>query len=339
MSTTESTVTGSPEPVTVEPTDADHGLSDPAGDRRPADDRPGPADDGTDLPADDRADGRPGGTGSLTSLLSRPRASRDGSELFAAATDARTVTSAAAALLAVSAPAPSRTWTIDEVAEPPALPRSAVGRPRGSRLAVAAASLVVIAVLGGLGWLVWSAWQYVTTAPDAAQQAHWEQLRGLIDLVVAVVLLVVGTVLGASLQARWTATARDEAGTHARAAVEQNVVARRNADAARQNAAAAVTAGSDLARALELLDQARPLLVELQSLVDGRDRADTRFVTASTVVSATREPHVAGYRVDRGGDLRLAEVDDEAVDRQLTTLATRAGVLSATVDDWLLRRR
>lgn len=262
-----------------------------------------------------------------------------GPDHLADAGDALTVTTAAGAVLAQAAPAPARTWTVAEVTEPPALPPTQIDGVRGSRLAVVATALVVIAVLAGLGWLVWSAWQYVTTATDAAQQAHWEQLRGLIDLVVAVVLLVVGTVLGASLQARWTTSARVQARDAAHAAAEQHATATANAEAARRNAAAAATAGSDLARALDLLDQTRPLLAELQDLVADRDRARTQFATVHTVASATRESHVAGYRLDRAGDVRLAEAADETVDRTLTTLSVRAGVLAGQIGHWVLRRR
>jgi hypothetical protein len=262
-----------------------------------------------------------------------------GPDHLATATDALTVTTAAGAVLAQAAPAPARSWSVADVTEPPALPTAGVDGVRGSRLAVAATAIVVVGVLGGLGWLVYSAWQYVTTATDAAQTAHWEQLRGLIDLVVAVVLLVVGTVLGAALQSRWTTSARVQARDAARAASEQNAVARANAEAARQNAAAAVTAGSDLARALDLLDRTRPLLAELQDLVAGRDRDRAVFATVHSVASATRESHVAGYRLDRTGDVRLAEAADETVDRTLTTLSVRAGVLAGQIGDWVLRRR
>lgn len=262
-----------------------------------------------------------------------------GSGPLAAAGDARTVTDAAGAVLAATAPAPPRTWTVAEVVEPPALPDPALDGARGSRLAVAAAAIVVVGVLTGLGWLVYAAWEYVTTASDASQQANWEKLRGLIDLVVAVVLLVVGTVLGASLQSRWTTSARAQAREHARAAAEQHATATANAEAARRNAAAAATAGSDLARALDLLDQTRPLLAELGDLVDRRDRAQTQFVTTYAVAPATRESHVSGYRLDRSGDVRIAEAADETVDRQLTTLSVRAGVVDGQIGQWLLRRR
>jgi hypothetical protein len=253
--------------------------------------------------------------------------------------DARSVTDAAAPALAGTAPARAGVWSVADLVVPPPLPDLEASSPRGARLAVFVTAVAVIGVLGGFGWLIFAAWNYVTTASDAAQQQHWEQLRGLIDVASAIVLLVIGTVLGTSLQSRWTTAAREQATRQARAAGEQHAAAVANADAARTNAAAVQTAAADLATALALLGRARPLLSELEQLAADRDRTKAQFVTAIAVMSATREPHVAGFRIEQAGDVRLAETVDDGVDRTITSLAARAEIAAAEITGWLSTRR
>ena len=144
----------------------------------------------------------------------------------------------------------------EDTEEPPAA--GALGLPWWAVVAVTIALLIIYAIV------MIGAWDYIVTTDEKQERGDWDQLNAILDKIDYVVLFVLGSVLGVTVQNRQTQAARNAAKKNQKAAKKHRETAIKNRQAARKNKRTALNQGAVARRAANAMDGVRRDINELQ---------------------------------------------------------------------------